>query len=177
MLKKIGIGVAALVALLLVVVSMQPATYRVERKVTIQAASGAVYKHLEDLHAWAEWSPWDKIDPGMKRTFEGPKSGVGAIYEWSGNDEVGKGRMTITEVTEPTRVQIKLEFIEPFASLAQTEFSLAENGPETVVTWSMAGDNDFMGKAFSLVMDMDAMIGADFEKGLATLKSTVEAGR
>lgn len=176
MLKKIGIGLAALLAVLLVVVSLQPSSYRVERKITVKSGAEAVYAQLDDLRAWAAWSPWDKLDPNMQKTFEGPAKGVGASYTWSGNDDVGKGRMTIIAATAPSSVSYKLEFIEPFASVADTGFTLTGSGAETTVTWTMTGTNDFLGKAFSLVMDMDAMIGADFERGLGTLKTRVESG-
>lgn len=176
MLKKIGVGLAALLVVLGIVVAVQPSTYRVERKITINAGPEAVFAHLEDMKAWAAWSPWDKLDPNMQKTFEGPAKGVGASYTWSGNDDVGKGRMTITAATAPTSVTYKLEFIEPFASVAETGFTLSVSGSQTTVTWAMNGSNDFMGKAFGLVMDMDAMIGADFERGLGTLKGVVEGG-
>lgn len=176
MLKKIGVGLAALLVVLGIVVAVQPSTYRVERKITINAGPEAVFAHLEDMKAWAAWSPWDKLDPNMQKTFEGPTKGVGASYTWSGNDDVGKGRMTITAATAPTSVTYKLEFIEPFASVAETGFTLSVSGSQTTVTWAMSGSNDFMGKAFGLVMNMDAMIGADFERGLGTLKGVVEGG-
>ena len=176
MLKKIAIGLAALLVVLLVVVSLQPSTYRVERKITVKAGPDAVYAHLDDMKAWAAWSPWDKLDPNMTKTFDGPAKGVGASYSWSGNDDVGKGRMTIIAATAPSSVSYKLEFIEPFASVADTGFTLSGSATETTVTWAMTGTNDFMGKAFSLVMDMDGMIGGDFERGLATLKGLVESG-
>ena len=176
MLKKILIGLAAVVVILLVIVGVQPATYHVERSITVKASAEVVFGEVDDFKSWNAWSPWDKLDPGMQKTYEGPESGVGAIYTWSGNDDVGSGKMTITGATAPQSIAISLEFIEPFASVATTTFSFKAGGAgETVVTWGMDGDNNFMGKAFSLVMDMDSMIGSDFDRGLATLKQIAES--
>jgi hypothetical protein len=111
----------------------------------------------------------------MTRTFDGPESGAGAIYAWEGNDDVGTGKMTITSSTSPGAIEIELAFIEPFPSTSKTEFRFDEQDGSTTVTWTMSGDNDFMGKAFSLFMDMDTLIGGDFDKGLANLKSVAES--
>ena len=175
MLKKILIGVAALVVVLIVVISLQPATFKVERSATISAPAAVVFPFVNDLHRWPDWSPWEKMDPDMKRTHSGAASGVGAVYEWQGNDQVGEGRMTIEESRPNQYVGIKLEFIEPFAATNKVGFALAPADKGTTVTWTMDGHNDFMGKAMCLVMDMDAMVGGDFEKGLAALKTLAEA--
>lgn len=177
MAKKIGLAVAAVVVLLLVVVAVQPSEYTVIREQRIEAPIAQVHTVVNDFAMWPKWSPWEKRDPSMSKTISSPSSGKGATYEWSGNDEVGKGRMVIEE-SSPTEVKMSLEFIEPFASKADTAFLLREEGPgATVIAWKMTGYNDFMGKAFGLVMDMDAMIGADFEEGLASLDRIVVGTR
>lgn len=173
--KKIGIGAAALIVVLLLVIATRPSTYRVERSATIGAAPEAVYAQVSDFKKWEAWSPWGKLDPSMKTAYEGTQGTVGAVYAWTGNDQVGAGKMTVTAVDPNKRIDIKLEFIKPFASTAANGFVLAPAGKDTKVTWFMEGTNDFMGKAFTLFMDMDAMIGKDFEKGLADMKKVVEA--
>jgi hypothetical protein len=177
MLKKILIAVAVLVAIFVGVVVMQPATYHVERTLGMNAPDSVIYANIDDFRAWADWSPWEKLDPNMKKTYSGPERGVGHGYAWEGSDEVGKGKMTILESSPSSAISIKLEFIEPFASVATSGFELAPEGEgkSTNVTWWMDGENNFMGKAFGLFMDMDKMIGADFEKGLASLKAISEA--
>jgi hypothetical protein len=175
MLKKVLLAVAVLVVVFIGVVISRPDTYHVERSRTVAAPADIAFAHVADLHAWEEWSPWDKLDPNMKKTHEGTPQTAGASYAWEGNDQVGKGKMTLTEVLPPSSVTIKLDFIEPFASTATTRFTFAPEGSGTKVTWAMDGNNDFMGKAFGMFMNMDKMIGADFEKGLGQLKVRVEA--
>jgi Polyketide cyclase / dehydrase and lipid transport len=175
MLKKILLGLAAVIALLAIVIATRPAEFSVERKTTIQAAPELAFARVNDFHHWNEWSPWDKLDPEMKRTFEGASTGAGAIYGWTGNDQVGEGRMTIEESKPNEFVRIKLEFIKPFAVTNSTTFTFAPAGEGTLVTWKMEGHNNFVTKAFSMVMDMDKMVGGDFERGLAALKEGTEA--
>jgi hypothetical protein len=170
MLKKALIALAVLLAGFLVFAAMRPDTYHVERSIVIEAPPRIIYMQLDDLRVWSEWSPWDKIDPGMKKTYEGTARTVGASYTWQGNDDVGKGKMTITEREIPSRIAYRLEFIEPFAAVAKSGFTLREDGDKTHVTWFMDGENAFVSKVFGVFMNMDAMIGADFEKGLAALK-------
>ena len=129
---------------------------------------------LNDFHQWGRWSPWEKLDPNMKRMFDGPPSGPGASYSWSGNDEVGAGRMKIVDAKPGESVTIELEFPKPYAAKNQTTFTLAPAGSGTQVRWAMKGENGFVGKAMSLVMDMDALVGKDFEKGLANLAVTAK---
>jgi uncharacterized protein YndB with AHSA1/START domain len=174
MLKKILIGIAAVIVLFVIIVALQPGQYRVTRSATIPAAPAIVFDHVNDLHMWDAWSPWAKLDPAMKTTFEGPQSGTGASYAWVGNKQVGEGKMSITESKANELVQLKLEFIKPFASTATTEFTFKPEGDQTSVTWSMAGDKNFISKAFCLFMNMDKMIGGDFEKGFAGLKAAVQ---
>ncbi len=162
-----GIGGAAL---------RQPDSYRVERSVTMSVPPEAVYQQVSDFKAWDRWSPWAKLDPQMKTEFGGAAGQAGSTYYWLGNDKVGEGRMTITEAAPPSRLAIKLEFLKPFASVADTAFAIAPAGAGTKVTWSMAGKNDFMGKVMCVFMDMDKMIGADFEKGLAQLAAASATG-
>jgi uncharacterized protein YndB with AHSA1/START domain len=160
---------------LVVVVAMQPSKFRVVRSATIFAPAPAVFAQVNDFHKWEAWNPWGKIDPAMKQTYEGAPSGTGAIYTWAGNKEVGEGRMTITESRPNELIRIKMEFFKPFAATNTAEFTFKPEGNQTVVTWSMAGDNNFMAKAIHLVMNMDKKIGGQFEKGLAEMKSAAEA--
>ncbi len=173
--KKIGIGAAALIVVLLLVIVTRPSTYHVERSATISATPEVVYGHVSDFNKWGAWSPWSKLDPKMKITYGGTQGSVGATYAWVGNDDVGSGKMTMTGLDPSKRIDIKLEFFKPFESLAKNGFTFESAGKETKVTWFMDGTNDFMGKAFSLFMNMDKMIGADFEKGLADMKKVAEA--
>lgn len=175
MLKKILLVLAVAIVALLVVIATRPDSYRVQRSAKIDGPPNAVFATLADFHSFAKWSPWEKRDPAMKRTISEPASGVGASYAWEGNDDVGKGKMTITESVPPTRLVQRLEFIEPFPSVADTSFEVKPDGAASNVTWAMTGKNNFMGKAFSLFMDMDAMIGKDFEEGLANLDRVVKA--
>jgi len=174
MFKKILIALAAIIALFLVVVAMQPSDFRIERAATISAPPAAVFAQVNDFHKWEAWSPWEKLDPAMKKNFEGAAAGTGAIYSWIGNSEVGEGRMTITESRPNELIGIKLEFLKPFAATNTTEFVFKPAGDQTAVTWSMFGKNNFMSKAFGLFMNMDKMIGTDFEKGLAQMKVVAE---
>jgi hypothetical protein len=175
MLKKILIGLAAAVALLAIVIALQPSTFHIERSTTVAAPPANAFTLVNDFHSWRSWSPWEKLDPGMKRTYEGPATGAGAKYAWSGNDEVGSGTMTIERSDAPSLIGIKLEFFAPFAATNQTTFRFDPVPGGTKVTWAMDGTNNFMSKAFHLVMDMDKMVGADFERGLALLEKAAES--
>lgn len=178
MLKKIGLALLGVVAVFLVVVALQPSEYKVLRTAKISAPPEQVFAMVNDFHRWDAWSPWAKLDPAMKTTYEGPASGPGAIYKWVGNDDVGEGKMEITAAAPAERVAIDLEFIKPFASKAKNEFSFRGDGGSTEVSWSMTGGADFVSKAFFLVMGgADKAIGADFEKGLAQMKTAAEAAK
>jgi len=178
MIKKIlllGIVVIVLiVAIFSVVVAMQPSHYRVERSATMNAPAPVVFNQVNDFHKWDAWSPWAKLDPNMKTTFEDAPAGTGAVYSWTGNNDVGEGRMTITDSKPGELVKIKLEFIKPFAATSDTVFNFKPQGNQTAVTWTMDGQNNFIGKAFCMFMNMDKMVGGDFEKGLAQMKAVAE---
>jgi hypothetical protein len=175
MIKKILIGLAVVLVVLVLVIALQPSHYRVERSAMMNAPAAVVFAQVNDFHKWNAWSPWAKIDPAMKQTFEGAPAGNGAVYAWAGNKDVGEGRMTITDSHPNDLIKIKLEFIKPFAATNATDFTFKPQGDQTAVTWTMSGDNNFIGKAFSLFMNMDKMIGSDFERGLAQMKSVAEA--
>lgn len=174
MLRKLLTVMGILVALLLVLVVTRPDSFTVERSASMSAPPAVVYGMVQDFHAWERWSPWAKLDPAMKTTYGGPASGVGATYAWEGNDAVGSGKMTIVEVKPNEAVAITLEFLTPMAATNRTEFQLSPQGGGTKVTWKMHGKNDFMGKAFSLVMNVDQLVGKDFETGLSQLRSAAE---
>ena len=173
MLGTILIVVAALIVVLLVVIALQSAEYRIERKALISASTDVVFAQVNDFHKWDAWSPWAKLDPGIKQTYEGSPAGEGSVYSWSGNKKVGEGRMTLTDSRPNELVRIRLEFLKPFASTAMTEFTFKPEGNQTAVTWSMSGKNGFMAKAFSLFMNCDKMVGDQFEKGFANLQKAV----
>ncbi len=153
----------------------RPSTYHVERTATINAPASAVYAELDDFHRFAQWSPWEKLDPAMKKEISGPATGVGATYYWSGNSKAGEGRMTITEAQPPDSLRMRLEFLKPFKQTSTAGFRLTPRNPGTDVTWTLDGENNFMGKLFGVFMNMDKMVGADFERGLAQLKTLAEA--
>ena len=175
MLKKILIGIGVVLIVFLLIVALQRADYRIVRTATVAAPAAAVFAQVNDFHNWEAWSPWAKLDPAVKQSFDGASAGTGAIYSWTGNDKVGEGRMTLTESHTNDLVRIKLEFIKPFASVCDTEFTFKPDGNQTAITWSMTGTNNFVAKAFCLFMNMDKTVGGDFEKGLAQMKSVAEA--
>jgi hypothetical protein len=175
MLKKIALGLVVLAGGFAAVVATRPSTFHYERSTTVAAPPGAVYALVSDFHRWGSWSPWEKLDPDMKRTFDGAPSGAGAKYAWTGNDKVGEGRMTIEEAKPGESVRIKLEFLKPWAATNSTTFTLQPAGAGVRVIWAMEGTNTFGAKAVGLFMSMDKMIGDDFEKGLAELKRQAES--
>jgi len=177
MLLKILVPVAVIVLGFLAIVAMQPADYRVTRTATIAAPAPAVFAQVNDFHNWQAWSPWEKIDPAMKRTYEGAPAGAGAIYAWVGNKEVGEGRMTMTESRPSELIRIKLEFVKPFRATSIAEFTFEPRGDQTAVTWTMTGQKNFLTKAIHLFMNMDRMVGGSFESGLAQIKALAEGNR
>jgi carbon monoxide dehydrogenase subunit G len=171
----IPIAIAAIVLVFVAVVALQPADFRVARSTTISGPPSAVFAQVNDFHNWEAWNPWGKIDSAAKQTYEGASAGVGAIYTWSGNAQVGEGRMTITDSHPSDLIRIKLEFMKPFAATNTAEFTFEPQGNQTAVTWSMSGKKVFLAKAFHLFISCDKMIGGQFEKGLADMKAVVEA--
>jgi hypothetical protein len=175
MLKIILIALAVIIIVLAVVVTLQPAEFRVARSATMSAPAQVIFAQVDDLRKWEAWNPWQKIDPAMKLTFAGPPAGPGASYSWMGNNQVGEGRLTITESRPNDLVRINLEFMKPFAATNTATFTFKPEGNQTAVTWSMEGRNNFFAKAIHLCMNMDKMVGGQFEKGLADMKSVAEA--
>jgi uncharacterized protein YndB with AHSA1/START domain len=172
--KKALIIAALFLVVFAVAVAMQPDTYSVKRSATMSAPPAAVFALVNDLAAWDRWSPWKEMDPKAAIVLSDPAAGKGAFFTWSGNDEVGEGRVTILESNPPHLILTEQAFIRPMTGSARSEFSLSPAGDGTLVTWKMTGDNDFLGKAMCLFVDMDAMIGKDFERGLANMKAVAE---
>jgi carbon monoxide dehydrogenase subunit G len=175
MLKFILISLALIIVVFVIIVALQPADFRVTRSATIAAPPAVVFGHVNDLHLWQDWSPWAKLDPNAKNSFDGPPAGTGARMNWNGNNEVGEGAMTITESRPGEFVGFLLEFKRPFAASNTADFTFKPDGNQTVVTWGMSGKNNFMFKAVGLFMNCDKMLGPQFEKGLADLKTVSEA--
>jgi hypothetical protein len=172
----IAIGVVVVVVLALVgFIAARPADFRVERSAQISAPREVVFAIINDLRQWERWSPYDKRDPNMKKSYEGPSSGPGAIYTWDGNSDVGAGRMTIVESKPGELVAMKLEFFRPFKATNAVNFKLAHSEGGTRVSWIMDGKYIFVTKAMSLFMDFDKMVGKDFEQGLANLNSVAQS--
>jgi carbon monoxide dehydrogenase subunit G len=174
MLPIILIGAAVAIAVFVVVVALKRPDFRIARSATIEAPPEVVFEQINDFHKWRAWSPWEKKDPALRRTYEGPAEGAGAVYAWAGNKEVGEGRMTLVESRPDELLRIKLEFFKPFVATNYAEFALEPSGEQTRVTWAMTGKNGFIAKAFCMFVDMDKMVGGDFEKGLAALKNVAE---
>jgi hypothetical protein len=178
MIKKIALIVAIVIGLLVVVVlglaSTKPDSFSVQRQLSIKAPPDKIYPLIADFHQWGEWSPWEKIDPAMKRTFSGNAAVKGSVYEWLGNKDVGSGRMEILEPTAPSRLLIKLDFFSPMEGHNLTEFTLAPQGDATAVTWTMTGPSNWMTKVMQVFFSLDKMIGKDFETGLANMKAVAE---
>ena len=177
MLKLIGIAAVVLVvvvAVLLVYAATRPDTFRIERSAVIKAPPEKLFALINDLHQWTAWSPWEKIDPALKRSYSGAPSGKGAAYAWEGNSKVGSGRMEILESVPASRIAIKLDFLKPFEAHNMAEFTLAPAGGATTVTWAMYGPSPYISKVMGIVFNMDKMVGAQFEQGLANLKANTE---
>ncbi len=173
MIKKIGLVFVALVAALLLWAATRPDSFSVERRVVVKASADKIQPLIADFHRWPEWSPWEKLDPAMKRNFSGAAAGVGAIYGWQGNRDVGSGRMEVKLAT-PDKVSIQLDFIEPFEGHNTADFFLSPKDGGTEVRWVMFGPAPFVSKLMGIFVSMDTMIGKDFEKGLAQLKAAAE---
>ena len=174
MVKKILLALLAVIAILIGLIVAQPASYKVVRSTTINAPQAEVFALINDFHGWDKWSPWAKLDPNMKTTYSGAGSGPGAAYHWVGNNDVGEGRMTITESKPGELVRMKLDFLKPFPSTSTAEFALKPEGSGTALTWTMLGKANFMMKCMGLIMNCDKMVGGQFEQGLTNLRSIVE---
>lgn len=174
MLRNILIAVVAVIAGILVYASTRPDSFSVQRATTIHAPADKVFALINDFHRWGEWSPWEKLDPEMKRTFSGAAAGPGTIYDWTGNSKVGAGRMEILKAASASKVDIKLDFIKPFEGHNIAEFTLTPQGENTQVQWVMHGPAPFVTKLMGVFVSMDSMIGKDFEAGLANMKNAAE---
>jgi uncharacterized protein YndB with AHSA1/START domain len=174
MLKTILAIVAVAIGAVLIYASTKPDTFRVERSIVIKAPAEKIFPFINDLHQWEPWSPWEKIDPALKRTYSGANSGAGAVYEWQGNNEVGHGRMEISESTASSKVVLKLHFIKPFEANNTVEFVLSKDGEGTRVTQAMYGPSPYISKLMGLVFSIDKMVGSKYEEGLGNLKTLAE---
>lgn len=174
MLKKIALAIVVILLLIMAIAATRPDSFTVERSISIKAPPEKIMSLIADFHNWKSWSPWEHLDPDMKRTFSGAPSGKGAIYEWTGNSDVGRGRMEVTEHVPPSKAVIALQFMEPIASTNMTTFALTPEGDTTKVTWTMNGPMPFMTKVVSVFASMDTLVGKDFDKGLARMKTVAE---
>jgi uncharacterized protein YndB with AHSA1/START domain len=174
MILKLLTGLAVVVVILLIVIASRPADFRYSRSATIAAPPQVLFEQINDLRKFQAWNPWAEIDPNCKVTFSGPPSGVGSAFSWAGNNDVGEGTMTLTESKPGELARFRMDFHKPMAGTSTAEFSFAPAAGMTTVTWSMFGPNTFIGKAISLFIDCDKMVGGQFEKGLANLKRQLE---
>ena len=174
MLKIILIVIVVLIAGVLGFAATKPDTFSVQRSTSIKAPPEKIFAVINDFHRWPDWSPWEKLDPAMKRTQSGAASGKGAIYEWDGNSKAGAGRMEIIESTPASKLGIQLDFIKPFEGHNIAEFSLTPEADATRVSWVMHGPTPFISKVMQVFVSMDTLIGKDFEEGLANLKALTE---
>jgi len=174
MFKKIILGLIVVIAAILIFAATRPDTFRVERSASIKAPPEKVFALINDLGAQGSWSPWEKRDPAMKKTLSGAAAGKGAVYEWDGNSEVGKGRLEITDAIAPSKVMLSLDMLAPFEAHNIVEFTLVPAGDSTQVTWVMHGPQPFLGKIIGIFIDCDKMVGKDFESGLAGMKAIAE---
>ncbi len=175
MLKKILIALAAIVLIFVVVVALQPSEFQMERSTTIAAPQADVFAQVNDFHKWDAWSPWAKLDPAAKIGFEGPPEGEGTVMTWSGNSEVGEGKMTLTESRPNELVKARVDMVKPFEGSSTSEFTFKPEGDQTSVIWSVAAHHNFLQKALCLVMGGKSMMSGLMDKGLAQMKSVVES--
>ena len=174
MLKIVGLLLLVLLGALLLIASRQPDAFAIERSVVVAAPADVIYPRIADLHQWGTWSPYEKHDPQMKKVFNGTPGAAGASYYWSGNAKAGEGTITVRELMPPSKVTMQLDMLKPIEGHNVVEFNLEPTDGGTRVTWAMRGANSFLSKAIGLFMNMDTMIGKDFEDGLASLKTQVE---
>ena len=168
------IAVVLAIAIILILAAAKPDRFRVQRATTVKAPPERIFPLINDFHQWATWSPYENKDPAMKRSYSGEASGKGAVYAWEGNKNVGSGRMEILDASAPSKIVIKLDFFTPFEGHNTAEFTMLPQGDATNVTWLMYGPLPFMGKIMHVFVNMDRMVGKDFEIGLANLKRVTE---
>lgn len=177
-LMYVAIVLAALIAVVVVLAAMRPNTFRIQRSIDINAPADKIFQLINDYRNWGLWSPYEHIDPAMQRTFSGAPSGKGSIYEWRGNKNIGHGRMEILDTAPPSKVVIKLDFFSPFEAHNMAEFTMRPNGSATNVTtnvtWAMHGPVPFMAKIIHMFMNMDRMVGGQFQQGLVSMKAVAE---
>lgn len=173
-LAAVAIVLLVAVGIVLAIAMTKPDSFHVERSIEIQAPPEKVFAIVHDFRRFPAWSPYEKRDPAMQRTFSGPAAGKGAVYAWNGNGQVGEGRMEITDEAAPSRVGVQLDFKRPFEARNRVAFSTAAQGAATRMTWAMDGPMFFVSKVMSVFVDFDRMIGRDFEEGLANLKALAE---
>jgi hypothetical protein len=176
--KKVLLIAAAVILIPIVSIlgyaTTKPDTMRVQRSTSIKAPAEKIFPLISNFHNWTQWSPFESLDPALQRTYSGSSQGQGAVYEWAGNSQVGKGRMEILDAKEPSQIVIKLDFIEPFEGHMTAEFTLDTKGDATEVTWATYGPQSYCGKIMSCLIDCDAMLGKNFETGLASMKAVAE---
>jgi hypothetical protein len=170
----IAVIIAIAIAIVLILAATKPNTLRVQRATSVAAPADLIFPLINDFQRWRTWSPYENKDPAMKRSYEGPASGRGAVYAWDGNSNVGSGRMEILEALAPSKITIKLDFFKPFEGHNTAEFTMLPQGDVTHLTWTMVGPAVFMSKVMQVFMNLDHMIGRDFEAGLANLKKLAE---
>jgi hypothetical protein len=170
----IAVVLAVAIAIILILAATKPARFSVQRGTTVKAPPDAIFPLINDFHQWGTWSPYENKDPAMKRSYSGAAAGKGAIYAWDGNKNVGSGRMEILDTAVPTKIVIKLDFFAPFEGHNTAEFTMLPQGDATNLTWLMHGPAPFMSKVMQVFMNIDNMIGKDFEVGLANLKRLTE---
>lgn len=170
----VAIVLAIALAIVLILAAAKPDTFSVQRAATVKAVPEKIFPLINDFHQWGIWSPYETRDPAMKRSYSGAANGVGAVYGWDGNKNIGSGRMEILDTSAPAKIVIKLDFFKPFEAHNTAEFTMLPQGDATNVTWVMHGPASFMSKLMQVFMNLDRMIGKDFELGLANLKRLTE---
>ena len=170
----ISVILAVAIAVVLVLAATKPSRFSVRREAMVRAPAERIFPLINDFHQWVAWSPWEHRDPALKRSYSGAESGIGAVYGWEGNNSVGSGRMEILESAAPSKIVIKLDFIKPFEGHNTAEFTMLPQGDGTHVIWLMHGPAPFLNRLMQVFMNLDKMIGKDFEAGLASLKQLTE---
>ena len=174
MIKTIALSIVVLLAALLIYAATKPDSFRIERRAAINAPPGKIFALINDFHQWESWSPWEKIDPALKRTYSGAASGKGAVYEWNGNKDIGQGRMEIVESSPSSKIVLNLDFVTPFEAHNFVEFSLSAEGDSTTVTQAMYGPSPYISKLMTIFFSMEKMVGDKYEEGLDNLKKLTE---